>query len=169
MHETSINKVRELLSTHVPSGTITKTFEVGALDDTFSYRKVLLEHSPNVKYVGIDILEGPNVDFIDSAYLLHDSVKRHGNPDLVLSGQMLEHLHEPLKAIFAMSTVLQPGGHILLLAPSKEHEHKHPYDCWRILPDTFRYALRENFEILDCGTADHGYYGDTWVIARKSK
>jgi len=81
-----------------------------------------------------DILDAPNVTHhMDEPYriLIDDDTA-----DLVVSGQTLEHVHNPFRLVAEMVRILKPGGFIVLIAPSSGYTHE-PVDCWRFYRDAF--------------------------------
>jgi SAM-dependent methyltransferase len=63
--------------------------------------------------------------------------------DVVLAGQVLEHVKLPWLWLPELVRVAKPWGLVALIAPAQEAYHEHPVDCWRIWPDGMR-ALMEH-------------------------
>ena len=104
--------------------------------------------------------------------------------DIVLSGQVFEHVPLFWASLLEIARVMRPGGYFFMTVPSRGHVHA-KYDCWRIYPDGLRamaawsqLALREAFTdfpppIRDAAGAPrrrhdfaaidsrHYYWGDT--------
>lgn len=84
-------------------------------------------------YKGLDIEDGINVDIVcKSPYkfpLESDSV------DIVISGQVFEHVEFPWETIKEIYRVLRPDGIAVIIAPSSGKEHRYPFDCYRYYPD----------------------------------
>lgn len=55
--------------------------------------------------------------------------------DVVLAGQVLEHVREPWKWLAELKRVCKPGGRIILINPVSWPYHEAPVDCWRIYPE----------------------------------
>ena len=95
--------------------------------------------------------------------------------DLIVSGQVFEHMEYFWLTWREMARVVKPGGLIFLIAPSRGPEHRYPVDCWRYYPDGYRALARYGgFEVLDVHTdwqphADPGSapWGDTVGVFRK--
>lgn len=112
-----------------------------------------------MEYVGLDMAPGPNVDVV--ANLEQDWFL--GEPfDLVISGQMLEHVTMPILAAQQMKRAVKVGGHIILIAPWQYGLHRHPIDCWRIFPDAMEFLL-EGFEDVKTGMR----HNDCWGVGRR--
>jgi len=104
----------------------------------------------NWQYVGLDIVEGENVDIVIEDPESYDWGINE-EYDVVISGQALEHVKNTHKFMEAINRATKPGGTICIIAPWRWGEHGHPVDCWRIMPDGMTFLLEEicNFEVLD--------------------
>lgn len=120
-----------------------------------SYRQLFTK---DVRYFGFDAEPGRNVDVIGDIYEL----ELEGGVDLVISGQMLEHLTFPLLAVQRMKEVLYTDGWMVLIAPWQYGIHRYPIDCWRVLPDGMEF-LFEGFEKVETGVQGN----DCWGIGQK--
>lgn len=116
-------------------------------------------------YFGTDLSPGPGVDF--AADFEHaeqmaafDSVRPFGS---VLILNVLEHTFDPIRVLDNATTLLRPGGTVVVLTPSVWPLHNYPMDAWRVLPNFYEeYAkrrgldmLREYFEYVGYGPVDH--------------
>ncbi|MCX6330984.1 MAG: hypothetical protein NTZ85_15895, partial [Bacteroidia bacterium] len=63
----------------------------------------------------------------------------------------LEHVEAPWKWIKEVERVTKNGGIVCIITPFSVDEHRYPVDCWRILPDGYRFLLEKenNFTILE--------------------
>jgi len=125
--------------------------DVGSRDVNGTYRPIVEGYG--MKYTGLDAEAGPNVDLISSAYDLPMC-----QFDIVISGQTLEHLTQPHKAVEEMKRVCRPGGWVVLIAPFTFVEHRYPIDCWRFLPDGMRFMLA-GFEDVESQIVNMDCYG----------
>jgi SAM-dependent methyltransferase len=119
------------LESHV-TGDAGTVLEVGSRG-TESYRPLLEDRG--WRYTGLDVGEGPNVDLVAEDpfhWEIEDS-----RFDLVVSGQVFEHIDFFWITFLEMARVLKPGGLVILIAPSRGDQHRHPVDCWRFYPDGF--------------------------------
>lgn len=55
--------------------------------------------------------------------------------DIVLSGQVIEHVDVIWKWIEESKRILRPGGILIIINPVSWPYHEAPIDCWRIYPD----------------------------------
>lgn len=111
--------------------------DVGASDFNGSYR-ALFEHW---EYQGIDPAPGPNVDIVVSGPYRWRNI-RDGTYDVVISGQVLEHVPQPWRWMAEIARIAKPGASICIIAPHTARFHEHPVDCWRIWPDGMRGLFR---------------------------
>lgn len=132
MHTDSLNLMRELLAAHGTNGNGRRMYDVGSQDINGTYRSLVEAHGWN--YTGLDIEPAKNVDVVIS----ENGPWVLGGVDLVISGQCLEHTKWPWKWAENVASLLNPGGTLILIAPSMWPQHRYPVDCWRVLPDGMR-------------------------------
>lgn len=104
--------------------------EVGSMDINGSIRPIIELLYPS-EFVGVDITMGRGVDKICAG---EDLVKEFGAErfDLVISTELLEHVHDWQKVISNMKGVCKSGGVVLISTRSYGYPyHSHPYDYWR--------------------------------------
>jgi len=99
------------------------------------------------KLVNNSLIEWDTIDFEDSIYI-GSSVKnltyKLDNPyifpirdeyyDIVLSGQVIEHVAKPWKWLKEIKRVTKNNGVIMMISPISWPYHEAPVDCWRIYP-----------------------------------
>ena len=156
MHNSSMELMRQFRTKYLLedlSGI--SILDVGSYDVNGTYKDLFIGAS----YVGLDIADGPNVDITCSK---HDVYPLDNNSfDVVISGQALEHMTHPWKAVMEMSRILKSQGLICLIAPWKWPIHPYPMDCFRILPDGMKSLMQDNdIEVLDYGVNDNNEHGD---------
>jgi SAM-dependent methyltransferase len=61
-----------------------------------------------------------------------------GAYDVVLSGQVLEHVRKPWVWIKEVARVCRPGGVVVTINPVSWPYHEAPIDCWRAFPEGVR-------------------------------
>jgi SAM-dependent methyltransferase len=136
----------------------------------------------DVDYVGVDIDGGRNVDVVmERPYTIPLS---SNSVDVIVSGQVFEHVPFFWASFMELARILRPGGLIIVTIPSRGHTHD-VYDCWRFYPDSLRaIAAVARLELLE-GTTDfppttdgrrfdyagidrtNAYWGDTVGVLRK--
>jgi SAM-dependent methyltransferase len=62
--------------------------------------------------------------------------------DVVLSGQVLEHVRKPWRWLPELARVCRRGGNVVTISPVSWPYHEAPIDCWRAYPEGLR-ALHE--------------------------
>ena len=75
--------------------------------------------------------------------------------DIIVSGQTLEHVHNPFRAVHELTRVLKPGQFMYLIAPSAGPTHDNP-DCWRFYRDSFKAIAQECNLIVVADWIDKG-------------
>jgi SAM-dependent methyltransferase len=93
------------------------------------------------------------LDIYDSPSLTYPKAPLYEFPiptdsyDVVLSGQVIEHVGKIWRWMAELARVTRPGGCVITIGPASWPFHEYPIDCWRIFPDGMK-ALSE-----DCGLA----------------
>lgn len=132
--------IAELAKNYFSSATEPITIlDVGGLDgesyeDIFSAALPCHYHTMNVRFSSdapqnstILVENGYNwPEFADESY------------DMVISGQVLEHVEYFWCSLLEMQRVLKKGGILANIAPSHWQEHRAPFDCYRYYADGFR-------------------------------
>jgi len=147
--------MKRLIEQYTFPGTGKTVIDVGARNANGSYRD-LLEQAGYDNYLGVDIEDGPNVDVV----LPESGEWQLEAADVVISGQCLEHVRQPWVWIKQVATLVKPGGTVILVAPWIWQIHRHPVDCWRILPDGMD-ALFEwaNLDRIESGVSEADCFG----------
>ena len=120
--------------------------DIGSYDISGTYRNLF--DKINWHYVGLDIVPGPNVDIVAKGPYDFGLDKEY---DVIVSGNCLEHVEAPWLWIKEVEKVIKPGGLLCIVMPFNLGEHRFPVDCYRILPDGFKYLLctHSNFELIE--------------------
>ena len=133
-----------------------RVIEIGSMDINGSLRPAVEALGPS-EYLGIDIAEGPGVDEICSVY---DLVERYGAEsfDVVISSEMIEHVHDWRKAISQIKGVMRPNGVLVITTRSIGFPyHDYPFDYWRFELDDMRAIFSDmTIEALEPDTDDPG-------------
>lgn len=153
----------------------TKVLDVGSYDVNGSYKQFF--PSTFFDYVGLDMAEGPNVDYTPANPYVWDALES-ASFDVVISGQAFEHIEFPWLTMQEMARVLKVGGLMCILVPCRQTEHRYPLDCYRYFSDGMIALARwTNLTPLHASTnsapphADKAWYNDkiadSFLIARK--
>ncbi|MDB5392238.1 MAG: methyltransferase family protein [Planctomycetaceae bacterium] len=163
MHPSTYERCQEFVERYLADLPRLKIADVGSYDVNGTYRPLL--NRQGWEYAGFDLEAGPNVDVLlqspeswrlDSRYI--------GHFDVVISGQVLEHVQRPWKWIHEVASLAREGGLIWVCAPNTWEFHEFPIDCWRVWPD----GMRALFEDADIDVLDCSFVGrDTVAIGRK--
>ena len=185
MHASAMAQMRRCVDTYLSQGRRYRVVDFGSrISDgqRNSHRDLLAEY--DVDYVGVDIDEGRNVDVVmKRPYKIPLGAN---SVDVVISGQVVEHIPFFWASFLELARILRPGGLIFLTVPSRGHTHD-VYDCWRIYPDGLRaVAAMSRLELLE-GRTDfppttdgrrfdyagidqtRAYWGDTVGVFRKPR
>jgi SAM-dependent methyltransferase len=111
-----------------------------------------------MKYVGMDIVEGPNVDVIGDAHEL----SRYFAPesfDAVYSIAVFEHLLMPWKVAIELNKILKSGGIAYLSSPQTFNVHEEPWDFFRFSDKAWHALFNKftGFEIIDAAMGERAY------------
>ncbi len=151
MHKGSYEHMRRAVDKYLAkkAGTPLAILDIGSYDVNASYRPLFSK--PGWVYRGVDIAEGPNVDVVLKS--VYDFPLETNSVDVIVSGQTFEHIEFFWLTWQEIVRIRKPGGHIILIAPSRGQEHRYPVDCWRFYPDGFR-ALGKlgGLEVLEVHT-----------------
>ena len=103
------------------------------------------------EYVGLDIIEGPNVDVVGDIHQLSRYFDE-GRFDFVFSVATFEHLAMPWKAVLEINKVMATGGWLYIGTHPAWPPHERPWDFWRFSEEGFRVLLNPvtGFEIEEC-------------------
>ena len=91
------------------------------------------------KWDTLDIVGGeygngtPNVTFVTNDP--HRFPVASEGYDIVLSGNVLEHVPRPWLWIKEVARICRPGGVVITIVPVSYPYHEAPIDCWRVYPE----------------------------------
>jgi SAM-dependent methyltransferase len=148
------------------------------MDADLVHRRLLGER--DCELIGVDVRDGPNVDLVmKQPYRVP---LRSGSVDVVISGQVFEHIPFFWASTLEIARLLRPGGVFLMSVPSRGRVHT-SVDCWRYYPDGVRaMAAFAGLEVLRATTdfpppdgeardeydqTPGHYWGDTIGVLRK--
>ncbi len=183
MHDTSYAYMENFISKYLDPNKKLDIADIGSFDENGTYRPLFendrTKHQ-NWKYIGVDLVPGPNVDIIVPHPFKYDNIEDNSQ-DVVISGQALEHVVRPFLWMTELYRILKTEGLICIICPWYEALHNGPHykDYWRVLPNGMKTLLTESgFEVLEVfrGRADSIEsftrkldIGDTVGIGRKTR
>ena len=137
MHPTSMLKARAFHETYVDRvARSVRVLDVGAKVYGGAPCHADIFRKKGIDYVGLDLEEGPNVDFVPKSPYVWDELENESF-DFCLSGQTYEHNPYFWVTTAEIARVLKPGGYVFLVAPGRGEVHRYPLDCWRFFPDAW--------------------------------
>jgi len=86
------------------------------------------------KYIGVDMIEGYNVDVVIKHTYQWDEISDNFC-DVLISGQAFEHIEFPWITISEIARILKPNGIICIIAPSMAKLHRYPVHCQNYFSD----------------------------------
>lgn len=172
MHKSSYNKMNWFKNNFLDINDYLKIIDVGSLDtsgNNYNYKSIFNE--PKWSYEGLDFKKGNNVDIlINDIYNIQEIDDE--SYDIVISGQLFEHLGFFWLTMGEIDRILKPGGICCIIAPSGGSKHGvEETDCYRFYEDGMRaLAHYVNFEIMhvSINTSDEAKpWCDACLIAKK--
>jgi ubiquinone/menaquinone biosynthesis C-methylase UbiE len=137
MHENSILLFQQHALPFFAEGM--KVLEIGPNGFPSTYQKMI--SAPNLVWETLDISASPKLTYPKSD-LYHFSIPEN-HYDIVLSGQVIEHVANIWRWMKELSRVTKPGGLVITVNPISWPYHESPIDCWRIYPEGMK-ALSED-------------------------
>ena len=103
----------------------------------------------DIRYIGLDVAAGPNVDLVGDAHHLSRVV--HEPVDFVFSMATFEHILMPWKVALEMNKVMAPGGLALIVSHNAWPLHEEPWDFFRFSKESWSAIFNRHtgFEIVD--------------------
>lgn len=172
MHKSSYNRMSWFKNMYLNDFDTLNILDVGSLDDTgsnFNYKSIF--NKSNWNYVGLDFNGGNNVDLLVRNIYHWDEINDNSY-DVVICGQLLEHLAFFWIIMSEINRVLKSGGFCCIIAPSSGPKHGSiTFDGYRFTGDGMK-ALAESvdFDVLYYSTnenEDSKPWHDSCLIARK--
>lgn len=108
-----------------------KVLEIGP--DSFPSTYQHLTQAVPLEWHTLDIYDSPRLTYPNSSeysFAIPDE-----SYDIVLSGQVIEHVRKPWKWMPELARITRAGGFVITINPVSWVYHEAPVDCWRIYPD----------------------------------
>lgn len=89
------------------------------------------------------------LDITDDENLTYPSCEEYSFPvpdetyDIVLSGQVIEHVKKPWKWVPELARITKKNGYVITINPVSWPYHEAPVDCWRIYPEGMKSLYEE--------------------------
>lgn len=131
VHRTLLNSELKKMFKRLKKGTV---LDVGS---RFSPYKQLI---PYTTFLTLDIDKRFNPDLCCD---VHNIKCKSNSFDTIIATELLEHLHNPQKAIDEIYRILKPRGILILSAPFIYPYHPDPTDYYRYSEEGLRYLLRK--------------------------
>jgi hypothetical protein len=116
-----------------------KVLEIGPDAFPSTYRKMVTV--PNLVWETLDIYDSPKLTYPKSD-VYHFRIPDN-QYDIVLSGQVIEHVAHIWRWMAELNRITKPGGLVITINPVSWPYHEAPIDCWRIYPEGMK-ALSED-------------------------
>lgn len=174
MHRNSLKIMGRLLDRYAPTSGL--CVDVGSQDVNGTYRPLV--EVRGLRYVGVDISPGKNVDLVLPETVDVQTLNQWRStaetraPELIISGQCLEHTRYPWEWIAHVASLGCPLARttLIVIAPAAWPLHRYPVDCWRILPDGMQALMTwAGLEVLEVGMDDptgRRTHVDCWGVGR---
>ena len=135
MHKNSHSKMEWFKNTYLGNSIKLNILDVGSLDTKCSYNYSDIFNEENWTYTGLDFQGGNNVDIVVNDIYNWFEVEDN-TYDIVISGQLFEHLEFFWLTMSEIERVLKPGGYICIIAPSSGPKHGvNVPNCYRFHED----------------------------------
>jgi len=158
MHASSYKLMKKIVRLNLDDTDELNILDVGSratgADRASGYRP-LFEKKELWTYCGMDMQEGNNVDLVVTDPYCWSEIEDESY-DVVISGQVMEHIEAPWLWVKEVARVCKVGGRCVIIAPFVWHQHRYPVDCYRYLPDGMKYLFTKvaNFESIRCRLVD---------------
>jgi len=111
--------------------------------------------APDMKWLGVDMQEGHNVDAIEDIHAMSFNNDSFGS---ILCSEVLEHVRKPWVAFDEMYRVLKPDGWCIVTTLFSFPIHGFPDDYWRFTPNGMWHLMNDagfkNIEVQSAGDYD---------------
>jgi SAM-dependent methyltransferase len=160
MHQSSLACMAHFVAEHLSARVDDELLivDVGSADVNGTYRALFA--AERWTYIGCDLEPMGNVDRVLSGPysplpFADESV------DVVVSGQVLEHVAFPWVVAAEWARVLRRGGLLCVIVPGSGPEHRHPIDCYRFLPEGLAALVHwAGLQIVELGRSDLDGWSD---------
>lgn len=123
-----------------------KVLEIGPDSFPSTYQKIILKQNPSIDWHTIDVYDHPSLTYkCNSEYSFPIADNFY---DIVLSGQVIEHVKKPWKWMPELARITKFNGLVITINPVSWPYHEAPVDCWRMYPEGMKALYEEaNLEV----------------------
>ena len=171
MHKNSYSKMEWFKKTYLSTSSKLDVLDVGSLDGKGNYNYSTIFNEENWTYTGLDFQAGNNVDIVVTDIYNWFEVEDN-TYDVVISGQLFEHLEFFWLTMSQIERVLRPGGYVCIIAPSAGPKHGGDMpNCYRFYEDGLKaMAKYVDLEVLHAsvdGREEAKPWHDACLVAHK--
>ena len=127
-----------------------RVLEIGPDRHPSTYRQIVGDQS--IVWETIDLFESPKLTYRaenEYSFPIADNTF-----DIVVSGQVIEHVRKIWTWIKELSRVCKVGGSVITINPVNWPYHEAPIDCWRIYPEGMKALYEEGNLTVDLSVAE---------------
>jgi SAM-dependent methyltransferase len=130
-----------------------RVLEIGPTGYPSAYNKMVGNNT--ITWETLDISGGKNLSYVPENE--YEFPVPDGTFDIVLSGQVIEHVKKVWVWVKELARACKTGGHVITIAPVSWPFHEHPVDCWRIYPEGMKVLYEEaglKMRLCESGTLE---------------
>jgi SAM-dependent methyltransferase len=116
-----------------------RILEIGPDGFPSTYRQLV--SIEELQWDTLDIGQSPHLTYSKSS--LYEFPIASNSYDVILSGQVIEHVSRVWTWMRELARVIKPGGVVVTINPVSWPYHEAPIDCWRIFPDGMKALCEE--------------------------
>ena len=172
MHKNSHEKMEWFKNTYLNINEHLDILDVGSLDNQGNYNYSDIFNEKNWTYTGLDFKAGNNVNIVVSDIYNWFEVEDN-TYDVIVSGQLFEHLEFFWLTMSEIERVLKPGGFVCIIAPSSGPRHGgYMPNCYLFYEDGLRaMAKYVDLEVLHASVDEREEvkpWNDACLVAHKA-
>jgi SAM-dependent methyltransferase len=111
-----------------------RVLEIGPDVSPSAYQRTVADDS--IAWHTLDMRDDPSLTY--RALSEYEFPVETASYDIVLSGQVIEHVRQVWTWVREVARVCKPGGLVVTINPVSWPYHEAPIDCWRIFPEGMR-------------------------------
>ena len=129
-----------------------RVLEVGPDGRTSSYQLFFTSEikcwRKSIQWDTVDVYQDPNLTYVavdEYSFPISDALY-----DIVLSGNVMEHIRKPWIWIKEVARVCKKQGLVITITPVSWPYHEAPIDCWRVYPEGMKALYEEaGLEVIE--------------------